>query len=491
MKTKHLLLLLFLFTLSAIFSEAKAQVDISVATITGLEQNYLHSGYAVTPTPVLSNDSTLKVNESYTLAYSNNVALGTASLTITGIGSYTGTVIKNFHIVNATRSIGYNLWDSNGEVTSTLDTLDLKPAAQIIHIQIKFDKPIQIVDAANLRSQFVITLSGSSSPETSSRTVYIAVNSSNASILDIAIPSLEGVSTAQTNNKISIQATNLAGWIPALTDTDGNAVNLIPITTIQPTGLAFKKVNSTLGTETTPATATYKISSIPLVRAMNFIQARTNKSPNANGYIASEYFTVHSHTFYSMTAQTYLTSLISSANITTFSNAGYTLEKVAVESDAANPLLKLSAKTAADGEEISCIVYHYPNRSAADRKYELSQIIDTITTASTSLIDAANLVLYDLNATTSDVAAAITSLQTTTSGVIPAGSYSNVSAVTGGKHSIVVKGVKQSGLITVYGINGQVVVSRQINSDIESIYIEKSGLYIVKVNGAASKVFVK
>ncbi len=53
-------------------------------------------------TPVISltyNDMTLVNGTDYTLSYSNNINVGTATISITGLGNYTGTATKNFTIV--------------------------------------------------------------------------------------------------------------------------------------------------------------------------------------------------------------------------------------------------------------------------------------------------------------------------------------------------------------------------------------------------------
>ena len=61
-----------------------------------------YTGSALPPSVVLKNgDTTLKANTDYTIAYSNNTAIGTtAKVTITGKGNYTGTLTKTFSIVS-------------------------------------------------------------------------------------------------------------------------------------------------------------------------------------------------------------------------------------------------------------------------------------------------------------------------------------------------------------------------------------------------------
>ncbi len=72
--------------------------DISTATLSTIyEQTW--TGSAVTPLPTVTYSGTpLAKDTDYTLSYTNNVDLGTATVTVTGIGSYTGAVSKNFTI---------------------------------------------------------------------------------------------------------------------------------------------------------------------------------------------------------------------------------------------------------------------------------------------------------------------------------------------------------------------------------------------------------
>ena len=72
--------------------------SISLATVSVANQYY--TGKTLTPAPTVKyNDViTLQNGRDYTLTYSNNTAIGTAKVTIKGIGNYTGTIVKSFTI---------------------------------------------------------------------------------------------------------------------------------------------------------------------------------------------------------------------------------------------------------------------------------------------------------------------------------------------------------------------------------------------------------
>ena len=83
-------------TTSKTFSiSARAMSDTSVANISS--QTY--TGNVISPLPTITyNNKTLKKDTDYTLSYSNNTNDGTATITITGKGNFTGTTSKTFSI---------------------------------------------------------------------------------------------------------------------------------------------------------------------------------------------------------------------------------------------------------------------------------------------------------------------------------------------------------------------------------------------------------
>ena len=75
------------------------QKDINLVTIQDIGDQ-VHTGEEIEPSVMISDGSAKLVEDKdYNISYSNNVDLGEATITITGIGNYTGTVTKNFNIV--------------------------------------------------------------------------------------------------------------------------------------------------------------------------------------------------------------------------------------------------------------------------------------------------------------------------------------------------------------------------------------------------------
>ena len=91
------------------------QKDINLTTVQDIV-NQVYTGEEITPNVMISDGSAKLVeNKDYNISYENNIELGEASITITGIGNYTGTTTKKFNIVE----------ESTGEIKNIADlTID-------------------------------------------------------------------------------------------------------------------------------------------------------------------------------------------------------------------------------------------------------------------------------------------------------------------------------------------------------------------------------
>ena len=76
-------------------------IDIAGDTITvSAIEDQVYTGEAITPAVEIKNgDTVLAVQKDYSLAYDNNINVGSAKITITGVGNYTGTRETMFNIV--------------------------------------------------------------------------------------------------------------------------------------------------------------------------------------------------------------------------------------------------------------------------------------------------------------------------------------------------------------------------------------------------------
>ena len=80
---------------------ALSRISISKASVTLSTSTYAYDGKAETPSVTVKvGGKTLKKDTDYTVSYSNNTKVGTAKVTITGKGNYTGSISKTFKIKN-------------------------------------------------------------------------------------------------------------------------------------------------------------------------------------------------------------------------------------------------------------------------------------------------------------------------------------------------------------------------------------------------------
>ena len=80
---------------------ALSRISISKASVTLSTSTYAYDGKAKKPSVTVKlNGKTLKNGTDYTVSYSNNTKVGTAKVTITGQGNYTGSVSKTYSIKN-------------------------------------------------------------------------------------------------------------------------------------------------------------------------------------------------------------------------------------------------------------------------------------------------------------------------------------------------------------------------------------------------------
>ncbi|MCI9004820.1 MAG: leucine-rich repeat protein, partial [Lachnospiraceae bacterium] len=88
------------FTITKAVEVVKA--DISKATVTLEETSYTYDGSAKTPAVTVNLDGkTLVLNTDYSVSYSNNIEVGTADVSISGMGNYTGSATAHFTITKA------------------------------------------------------------------------------------------------------------------------------------------------------------------------------------------------------------------------------------------------------------------------------------------------------------------------------------------------------------------------------------------------------
>ncbi len=102
---------------------------------------YTYDGTAKTPTvTVKDGEATLVENTDYTLAYTANTNAGTATVTVTGKGNYSGTKTATFTIKTATVTVtGKGNYSGTKTATFTIKTADITPTAPTAKTELVFN----------------------------------------------------------------------------------------------------------------------------------------------------------------------------------------------------------------------------------------------------------------------------------------------------------------------------------------------------------------
>ena len=88
------------------FNFSIVNVDLSYATVSNVNNEYVYTGQEIKPIPTVKfGNDTLVLNQDYNLTYQNNINVGQAQVTITGIGNFNGSKTINYNIVKADPTI--------------------------------------------------------------------------------------------------------------------------------------------------------------------------------------------------------------------------------------------------------------------------------------------------------------------------------------------------------------------------------------------------
>lgn len=169
--------------------------------ITGYASSYTYTGYAITPDVVVTmNGRVLNRGTDYMVSYSNNTNVGTASMTVTGIGSFSGTKTINYtieakNIENCLTTAVNNYQYTGGTYTPNISVTDSSTGKTLV-----------------AGTDYTITYSNNTNPGTASITVTaLSKNYSGSKVIPFKILSaaVSGLRTSSIkNNSIKL------AWTP-------------------------------------------------------------------------------------------------------------------------------------------------------------------------------------------------------------------------------------------------------------------------------------
>ena len=196
--------------------EVKDKESIEKASVSLSYSSVNYSGNECKPdVTVTYNGKTLELNKDYSVSYSNNVNVGTATVTITGIGDYTGTVTKNFQITQNQKSLS--------NCTITLNKTVFKSTGKAIKPRVTVKDGEKVLTAG---TDYIVRYDDNTDPGTASviiagRGSYTGRITKTFKILDSNAKNISECSI--TLNKYSFNYTG-KGIKPRVTVKDGSTV---------------------------------------------------------------------------------------------------------------------------------------------------------------------------------------------------------------------------------------------------------------------------
>ena len=138
--------------------EKPKKVSLSKVTIAGISTQY-YTGKALRPAVKMTyGGKSLKLNQDYTVSYSNNTKIGTAKVTITGKGTYTGSIVKGFSI-KVKKNAAYTIGNLKYKITNT--NLSGKGTVTVTGVKSKSIKKITVPETVNIGGKkFKVTVIG-------------------------------------------------------------------------------------------------------------------------------------------------------------------------------------------------------------------------------------------------------------------------------------------------------------------------------------------
>ena len=175
---------------------AKLRKPVSILEISGIvDKNY--NGKAQTQAVVvMDGDTTLVNGTDYTISYENNINAGTASVIITGIGSYTGSVTKEFTIKKIANTITAKSFTRTYSTKAQSFDLGVKiksgtPAYKSSSSSVTVSKAGKVTVKAKFMGKVTITITAPANTNytVTTKKITITVNPTKTALVSVTSPS--------------------------------------------------------------------------------------------------------------------------------------------------------------------------------------------------------------------------------------------------------------------------------------------------------------
>ena len=175
---------------------AKLRKPVSMLTISGIAAKNYNGKAQTQAVVVMDGDTTLVNGTDYTLSYKNNTNAGTASVIITGIGSYTGSVTKEFTIKKIANTITAKSFTRTYSTKAQSFDLGVKiksgtPTYKSSSSSVTVSKAGKVTVKAKFMGKVTITITAPASTNYTATTkkITVTVNPTKTALSSVSSPS--------------------------------------------------------------------------------------------------------------------------------------------------------------------------------------------------------------------------------------------------------------------------------------------------------------
>ena len=200
--------------------------------------SYTYDGKAKTPTVTIKNDTaTLIKDTDYTVEYSNNINAGTATVTVTGIGNYTGILTKTFIINKAQQTVNATISSNTLDIG---DTSEITASGQGTISYISSNTNVATVNNSGIvtgisagTATITVTATGNNNYNEASKTFTVLVKNSHV-LGDVNCDGVISIADATTLQKYLANIVDFDDEQLDVADTNGDgSVSIADATQIQ------------------------------------------------------------------------------------------------------------------------------------------------------------------------------------------------------------------------------------------------------------------
>ena len=185
-KSLSLILFLILFLSMATCAYAETKIPMDECSVSFKKSSYKYTGNGITPEPIVTyKNKKLIKDKDYNIVYKDNVNVGTATVTLIGLGEYTGTTTGSFSIVKSKQTIeADNIKATYGDAPVNINAVAKNPLSyKSSDENVAEVSQVGTVTFRNAgKCKIIITAEGNMNVDKATKTINVSVGKAEASV---------------------------------------------------------------------------------------------------------------------------------------------------------------------------------------------------------------------------------------------------------------------------------------------------------------------